>query len=238
MEKKRNIEWKWVKGHSGENGNWWADKLADEGKRGEIGKHNQRWAAPPPPAARKEQWKNERCRKCGEKFGLDGRRCAMHETACGGTGVEGLGYPGYMKCRRCAKMLGSGDENPRLLMQTRRRHENVCLGSDLANKTCRGCGEIFDGEDPMATRKRHEMKCKEFKELGITDGGTWKCKCGYVAQGNSVGRARQVHEEKCTGNRTKNRTCQKCGYVEDDRYEFVQWGHMRQCPGPRGRRTG
>ena len=47
--------------------------------------------------------------------------------------------------RRCPRQrrawVGSGVENPRLLQQTRRRHEGVCLGSQEANKTCRGCGE-------------------------------------------------------------------------------------------------
>ena len=44
--RRRHVDWCWAKANSGKNENCMADKLADEGKNGEIGKHNKRWAAP------------------------------------------------------------------------------------------------------------------------------------------------------------------------------------------------
>ena len=128
LEQTREIKWEWVKGHSEENGNWWADKLADEGKAGAVGQHNKRWAAPPPTMTAKKEWEQEICRKCGEHFQLDARRCAAHEKQCTGRGTPGAGYPGYMKCRKCGELIGDGVENAEALRQVRKRHEKTCTG--------------------------------------------------------------------------------------------------------------
>ena len=160
LEEKRQISWSWVKGHSGENGNWWADKLADEGKAGSIGQNNRRWAAPPP--ANGEEWMRERCRKCGKDFELDTRMCSLHERKCAGTGVAGSGYPGYTKCRKCKRRIGNGVESNTALLIARRNHEKDCMWTNLANRTCRICGKIeAPGVEADANRRRHEVKCRE-----------------------------------------------------------------------------
>ena len=45
--KERTIKLEWIKGHSGDKGNDWADKLADRGALGKISPQSKRWAPPP-----------------------------------------------------------------------------------------------------------------------------------------------------------------------------------------------
>ena len=233
LEEKRQISWSWVKGHSGENGNWWADKLADEGKQGSIGEHNERWAAPPTPVAEWEKdWMHEVCRKCGEDFQLDGRRSAAHETKCTGKGVQGMGFPGYMKCRKCGFLTGSGVEDTiKLMRQNRRYHEDECLGTDEANKTCRGCGMRVDddAENPLMSRRMHEQKCAHFRNRAQSaEEAFWTCICGYKCGKANWQRNKEKHEAKCRGDSLLNRTC-VCGFVQDESLPFVHWAHLKIC---------
>ena len=232
LEEKRQVDWVWVKGHSGENGNWWADKLADEGKNGEIGKHNIRWAAPPPPVNKsKQDWMKEKCRKCGKDFHLDGRRCAAHEAECTGTGVAGMGYPGYIQCRKCGTLTGTGVEKQQVLREARNGHEAVCLGSQEANKKCRGCGETAGEEatDSVTWRRLHETKCKVFRSLGAgQEEMVWTCQCGQGFGSRNLERNEARHLAKCKGDSLLNRTC-VCGFVQDESLPFVHWRHLKEC---------
>ena len=208
--------------------------MAEEGKQGKIGTHSERWAAPPPPTAVKDEWRQETCRKCGENFQLDGRRCAAHEEACTGPGVEGRGFPGYMKCRKCGTLTGTGEElGWKLMRQNLTYHERECLGSAEANRTCRGCGFKTDEGvgNPLKYRRIHEVKCMQYKNMAQTaEAAGWTCQCGYTCAVTNMKRNRKLHEDRCKGTDLANRTC-KCGFVQHESTRFVSGNHMKVCKG-------
>ena len=223
--------------------------MAEEGNQGKVGTHNERWAAPAPPpkpvvpatsshhGPGRENWMQETCRKCGQDFQLDGRRCKMHEDHCTGRGVAGLGYPGHMKCRKCGYMTGSGVENSRILRQARKYHEDECLGSEEANRTCRGCGLRIEGDldHPIAGRRAHEVRCKKFKDEGVpAEEVWWQCQCGHKVAKRNGERNKEAHLKRCKGSSIANRTCEWCGYIQEETMTFVHQSHYKACPGRPG----
>ena len=107
----RLIEFVHVKGHCGERGNDWADRLADRGASGAVSPHSQRWAPPPPPGPARDP-RQRQCHICQEFF--RDSPLARHQEDCRGPGDANL------RCRYCPnrKLLGS--------LVARRNHEAKC----------------------------------------------------------------------------------------------------------------
>ena len=84
-----------------------------------------------------------------------------------------------------------------------------------------------EGPEAMGIRKCHEAQCPLFKALEATREKVWKCKRGYTTQEECVASNKNKHEKQCTGDKLKNRMGPKFGRVEEERFEFVHWRHLR-----------
>ena len=89
---------------------------------------------------------DERCRWCRRIFVSD-RAASIHEQRCRLKAGE---KPAF-ECRLCGVRLARHFGRAR-----RMAHEQYCLGSAVANLTCRGCGELFVH---MQARRLHERFC-------------------------------------------------------------------------------
>ena len=154
----RMLEFKWVKGHSEDNGNERADKMAEEGKGGAVGVHSKRWCRPPPSKACRQEWKIENCRKCGMDFGLDPIAKGRHEQKC----ESPLTWPGWIQCRLCEEWLkGTEGNRGKLIMNMRIKHENRCRGTVTLNRTCKHCGRYQEPRDKQRDcMSYHESHCR------------------------------------------------------------------------------
>ena len=175
---RRPVELRWVKGHSYERGvgvvdpcvswgNHVADWLADRGLTGSVGNHSRRWTAPQPWRNDREDWQVERCRKCNKSLGFSAHRAGSHEVFCT---AGPLPDPGFMACRKCHRLVGSGVEDRRL-RGVRDQHEGWCRGTDELNRTCRICAVVFEpappgsrmlhqGDEAHKRRRAHERQCE------------------------------------------------------------------------------
>jgi len=161
----RKLEFTHVKGHSDDPGNDEADTLADVGAGGRSSNQSKRWCAPQPWNTDKEAWEREECRKCGEDYGSDARRCGIHESKCKAGPVPN---PGFMKCRKCGELVGSGKvPEVKSLREIRTAHEKACRGSAQLNATCKVCGAVSPAgghflniSSPLQCSK-HERGCEK-----------------------------------------------------------------------------
>lgn len=154
VERKRNILWTHVYGHSGEHDNELADRAADMGARGMVSDHSRRWNEPPPPIPElPEEGEKDWCRKCGQRILCSEIKC--HFRRCT---VEGEWYipEGKGKCRKCMGLIP---------LHQRTQHEKICRGSVEANHTCAKYGMVF-AVDPAAppgrsrAKRVHETSCR------------------------------------------------------------------------------
>ena len=135
--------------HTGYDGNEIADVLADDGAMGWISAFSRRWTAARDHIVQEEFWERELaetgtssievCRHCGKEF-LNARLRAGHERFC--TGIEVALSSGIKRCRKCGLAVKN--------TKTRNQDEEICGGSDLANRTCPICNEVFEKTDPLA----------------------------------------------------------------------------------------
>ena len=90
------------------------------------------------------------CKKCGVR--MRANVIGWHVSQC-----QALGRvipEGKALCRKCGQHAKEG---------SRWKHETHCRGSELANRTCRKCGEIFDpAPDGQVSRPmtNHELRCR------------------------------------------------------------------------------
>ena len=125
----------------------------------------------------------------------------MHEAVCG----YGPALP--MDSIRCRKCLIEIPMKRGIDTFERRRHENMCRGSDLANRTCALCKKVFEA-GPTAHQRRaiHEENCRnklfddQFRQWFEgnkegpepvppalpADAEMWVCKCWYVVRSKHV----------------------------------------------------
>ena len=156
----RLITWAHVRSHGGETDPAKqrllplyerADRLAERGRSGEPCFDSfvlQRWVYTI--EADEPELSVERCRWCRRSFSTLGA-ASIHEARCRLKVGE---KPGF-ECRKCGMRL------PRRFGRAKRMaHEQYCLGSAVANLTCRNCGELFAR---MQARRLHETFCANIR---------------------------------------------------------------------------
>ena len=92
----------------------------------------------------------ERCRWCRRIFS-SARAASIHEQRCR---LQDGERPAF-ECRKCGVRLARHFGRAR-----RQAHEQYCLGSAVANLTCRNCGELFVH---MQARRLHERFCADIQ---------------------------------------------------------------------------
>ena len=218
----RPLEFRHVKGHSGDVGNDAADKFANRGREGHASPQWGRWADVPGP------WVNvqnrdpdvvEVCRHCGRRFDTLRSRAA-HEGRCG---EQGVALPAGMgRCRKCGQQMRQ---------RTVRSHEEKCRGLREANLICALCGEEFPD---FRLLRVHEFDCARLaerraakasappppppvpamREEEAAEGQCHQC-------GQQCGRNLSRHLRRCRGSELANRTCRRCGR------EYASWDSLR-----------
>ena len=90
------------------------------------------------------------CKKCGVR--MRANVVGWHFSQCQ---APGRAIPeGKALCRKCGQHVKES---------SRWKHETHCRGSELANRTCRTCGEVFDpAPDGQVSRPmtNHELRCR------------------------------------------------------------------------------
>ena len=119
-----------------------ADRLVERGRSGEPCFVLQRWVYTI--GVDEPELSVERCRWCRRIFSASGS-ATIHEARC----RHKVGEKPAFECRKCGMRL------PRHFGRAKRMaHEQYCLGSAVANLTCRNCGELFVH---MQARRLHEV---------------------------------------------------------------------------------
>ena len=224
----RPLDFRHVKGHSGDVGNDSADLYANRGRMGRVSPQWRRWTDVP------EAWEEvqtrdtdmiETCRHCGRQFDTAYQRGA-HEGRCRVAGVAPP--PGMARCRKCGEMLKQ---------RTLKTHEPLCRGTREANLVCAQCGEEFPD---FRLLRVHEFDCTRLAErraakaaappppppvaaMREDEAAQGQCfKCGM-----RCGRNLTQHSQRCRGSEIANRTCVKCGRV------YASWdscrSHEKRC---------
>ena len=180
-----------------------ADQLAEKGRSGEPCFVLHRWVytigEDEPEVA------VERCRWCRRIFSSS-RAASIHEQRCRWQDGE---RPAF-ECRKCGVRLARHFGRAR-----RQAHEQYCLGSAVANLTCRKCGELFVH---MQARRLHERFCADIQ---LDAGGDvyWRCACGFEVRlpPNASRRDRAtaqhkqyVHHKNCRGGGVEQLKCVRC----------------------------
>ena len=97
----------------------------------------------------------------------------------------------------------------------RMAHEQYCLGSEVANLTCRNCGELFVH---MQARRLHERFCANIRPEA--EGFVyWVCNCGFEVRLSHTASRRDrqtaqhkqyVHYKNCRGGGVEQLKCVRC----------------------------
>ena len=114
------------------------------------------------------------------------------------------------ECRKCGRQFAQRFGRARRLA-----HEQYCLGSAVANLTCRQCGEVFVH---MNARRLRERFCAKIRP--DADGVVyWACLCGFEVRlpPNASRRDRataqhkqHVHYKNCRGGGFEQLKCVRC----------------------------
>ena len=154
----RAVSWVHVRSHGRETDpakqhllplNERADRLAERGRSGEPCFVLQGWVYTI--GVDEPELSVERCRWCRRIFSTLGA-ASIHEARC----RLKVGEKPAFECRKCGMRL------PRHFGRAKRMaHEQYCLGSAVANLTCRNCGELFFAVFfvHMQARRLHERFC-------------------------------------------------------------------------------
>ena len=134
------------------------------------------------------------------------RVASIHEQRCRLQAVE---KPAF-ECRLCGVRLARHFGRAR-----RMAHEQYCLGSPVANLTCRGCGEVFVH---MQARRLHERFCARI--CPEADGEVYRaCVCGFEVRlpplasrrdRSTAQRKQYVHNKNCRGGGVEQLKCIRC----------------------------
>ena len=208
----RTISWVHVRSHGRETDpakqhllplNERADRLAERGRSGEPCFVLQRWVYTI--GIDEPELSVERCRWCGRIFSTLGA-AGIHEARCRLKAGE---KPAF-ECRKCGMRL------PRHFGRAKRMaHEQYCLGSAVANLTCRNCGELFVH---MQARRLHERFCANIRPEA--EGFVyWVCHCGFEVRLSHTASRRDrqtaqhkqyVHHKNCRGGAAEQLKCVRC----------------------------
>ena len=176
----------------------------------------------------------------------DAIRCGQHEATC----TYGPALPlTQMRCRKCGISINTYEDGG-ISSDRRSKHEDTCRGSDVANRTCLGCGKIYSGDRAHHSRAIHEADCRRRKFENalkewffVTKQGEppsaptpepqqslWICKCWYVVSSRSCRDLKNQHFKTCRGSYEANVRCKKCGHS----FETVEQrsSHEPTCAGP------
>ena len=149
----RSITWTHVRSHGREQDpskqhllplNERADRLAERGRSGDPCFTLRRWVYTI--GIDEPELAVERCRWCRRIF-VSSRAASIHEARCR---LRQGATPAF-ECRKCGRQFAQHFGRAKRLA-----HEQYCLGSAVANLTCRQCGEIFVH---MNARRLHERFC-------------------------------------------------------------------------------
>ena len=208
----RAVSWVHVRSHGRETDpakqhllplNERADRLAERGRSGEPCFVLQRWVYTI--GVDEPELSVERCRWCRRIFATLGA-AGIHEARCRLKAGE---KPAF-ECRKCGMRL------PRHFGRAKRMaHEQYCLGSAVANLTCRNCGELFVH---MQARRLHERFCANIRPeaAGFV---YWVCNCGFEVRLSHTASRRDrqtaqhkqyVHYKNCRGGGVEQLKCVRC----------------------------
>ena len=146
-----------------------------------------------------------RCRWCRRICATLGA-ASIHEARC----RLKVGEKPAFECRKCGMRL------PRHFGRAKRMaHEQYCLGSAVANLTCRNCGELFVH---MQARRLHERFCANIRPEA--EGFVyWVCNCGFEVRLSHTASRRDrqtaqhkqyVHHRNCRGGGVEQLKCVRC----------------------------
>ena len=168
-----------------------------------------------------------------------------------GVGLRRERKPAF-ECRKCGMRL------PRHFGRAKRMaHEQYCLGSAVANLTCRNCGALFVH---MQARRLHERFCANIRPEA--EGFVyWVCNCGFEVRLSHTASRRDrqtaqhkqyVHYKNCRGGGVEQLKCVRCNKLfatvraraaHETGCRFCRWcdrifrsaanraRHERLCPG-------
>ena len=179
-----------------------ADRLAERGRSGEPCFVLQRWVCTI--GVDEPELAVERCRGCRRMFSTLGA-ASIHEARC----RLKVGERPAFECRKCGMRL------PRHFGRAKRMaHEQYCLGSAVANLTCRNCGELFVH---MQARRLHERFCANIRPEA--EGFVyWVCNCGFEVRLSHTASRRDrqtaqhkqhIHHKNCRGG-VEQLKCVRC----------------------------
>ena len=168
---KRNIEWVKVKGHSNDNGNDYADKLAELGAAGKQTKQWSRWLLTVGSPSPSHPLLTDCCWKCGIVYSGPSyaRQLAGHEAYCSVPSAPPPSLPCRHNCGasfewQWPKGQGKQAHHAR---EFRNKHEKICRGSDEATRTCPNCQKQFRANATTDTILQHRQRCLPKDEDGV-----------------------------------------------------------------------
>ena len=191
----RDLSWVHVRSHGREKDpakqhllplNERADQLAEKGRSGDPCFVLHRWVYTI--GEDEPEIAVERCRWCRRIFSSS-RAASIHEQRCR---LQDGERPAF-ECRKCGVRLARHFGRAR-----RQAHEQYCLGSAVANLTCRRCGELFVR---MQARRLHERFCADIQPDAEGD-VYWRCACGFEVRlppnASRRDRATAQHKQVCS----------------------------------------
>ena len=210
ISQSRPILFQHVKGHSGNNGNDWADKLAGQGAKGHQTSQSKRWLAPINAPPQVDPLLIDHCWRCGRVYSGPkyARQLAGHEAYCTVSGAPPSHIPCRRKCGRTFPWTFAVEGKTRHhAREARSMHEKICRGSEELTRTCPFCNKQLPRGYSDEYLLKHRATCPSRPADAPSLSSLWACpSCKARVPADK----RESHESYCRGSVKENRTCSQC----------------------------